>query len=113
MPNEMPEEFTQKELSTRELKGIGRAIADHKKDVLHLHKLPMTAEAAKEIMIAEKRFRVTLTRDLRTLIEVNCSNCPAGYTRSECKAKACPFKTIDNLLNERLEQLNQILPGGI
>lgn len=102
----------QKSINNRELVGIGKALQDYKKDILKLHKLTVTTDCLIESIEAEKAFRKAITNDIRTLIEINCASCPMGYTRNECEAESCPFSTIDNILNERLKQLNQILPGG-
>lgn len=111
--NLTPEEFINKGISNRELKGIYKAIDEHKKQTLKLHKMPMSSDCAMEIIQAEQLFRKSITHDIRTLVELNCANCPAGYTREDCQAKACPFKSIDQILKDRLTQLNEILPGGI
>ena len=103
----------QESLTNREISGIGKALNDYKKEVLKLQKLPMTADALLESIEIEKSFRKALVNDLRTLIETNCANCPMGYSRNNCEVKSCPFKTIDNIVNERLKELNKILPGGI
>ena len=112
--NDFPDKtIISESINSREIVGIGKALNDYKKDVLKLQNLPMTADALIENIEIEKSFRKALVNDLRTLIETNCANCPMGYTRNECEVESCPFKTIDNILNERLKELNQILPGGI
>jgi len=103
----------QSSLGKREITGIGKALDDYKKDVLKLQRLPMTADALMESIELERSFRKALVNDLKTLIETNCANCPLGFSRSTCEAKSCPFQTIDNIINERLKELNNILPGGI
>lgn len=112
--NNIPDKtIMQNSLNNRELKGIGRALDEYKKDVLKLHKLPMTAESLIESLEIEKSFRKALVSDLRALVEMNCNNCPLGYSRGNCEAESCPFKSIDDILSQRLKQLNQILPGGV
>lgn len=116
MKNNLPPEFDRSDgggLSTRELTGIGRAISDYKKDVLKLQNMPMSADCAQEIINAEVAFRKNLTNDLMTLVELNCAKCPMGFTRNDCQAKSCPFQTIDQILKERLKQLDSVRPGGI
>lgn len=116
MKNNMPEEFISAaglEMTTRELKGIGKALNEYKKDVLKLHKMPISADCAQEIIDAEKSFRKAISNDILTLIEINCAQCPMGYERNDCKAKSCPFSTIEKILRNRLEELNEVLPGGI
>ena len=113
MNNLSDQTIIQKSLNNREIIGIGKALQDYKRDVLKLQKLPMTADALLESIELEKSFRKALVNDLKTLIETNCANCPMGYERNTCEAKSCPFKTIDNIVNERLKELNQVLPGGI
>lgn len=109
----MPEEFINIEPNKREIKGISKALQDYKKEVLHLQDLPMTADCLIESINAEKLFRKAITNDLRELIELNCSNCPLGFNKDFCEAESCPFKSINNILNTRLKELDQILPGGI
>lgn len=113
MNNLSDEVIIQESLNNREIVGIGKALSDYKKEVLKLQKLPMTADALLESIEIEKSFRKALVNDLRTLIETNCANCPIGYSRSNCEVESCPFKTINIIVNERLKELNQILPGGI
>ena len=100
-------------ISLRDIKGIGRALDEYKKGVLKLYKMPISADCAQEIIDAEKSFRKALTTDILTLIEMNCAQCPVGFERNDCKAKSCPFSTIESILKTRLNELNQILPGGI
>lgn len=114
--NILPEEFVDvlgNTVSPREIKGIGRALDEYKKDILKLHKMPISADCAQEIIDAEKSFRKALTTDILTLIEINCAQCPMGFERNNCKVKSCPFSTIEEILKTRLDELNQILPGGI
>lgn len=111
MNNLSDQTIIQKSINNRELTGIGRALEDYKKETLKLQKLPMTAEALMESIELEKSFRKALVNDLKTLIETNCANCPLGFEKSSCEAKSCPFKTIDNIVNERLKELSQVLPG--
>ena len=114
MMNNLPDQtIIQKSINNREIVGIGKALQDYKRDVLKLQRLPMTSDALMESIEAERAFRKAITNDLRALIEINCANCPMGYDRNTCEAKSCPFSTIDNIVNDRLKQLNQILPGGV
>lgn len=109
-----PKEFANIEQPNRkEIIGLSKALQDYKKEILHLQDLPMTADCLLESINAEKMFRKAITNDLRELIEVNCVNCPLGYTKEDCKAESCPFQSINKILNTRLKQLNNILPGGI
>lgn len=112
-PDFMPAEFVTKSVGNRELKGIYKALDDHKKDILKLHELPMSSDCAKEIIMAEKSFRYTITRELREFIELNCANCPAGQDKQTCEIDNCPMKIIERILYSTLDQLNQILPGGV
>ena len=112
--NLMPKEFANiGQANKREITGLSKALQDYKKEVLHLQDLPMTADCLVESINAEKLFRKCITNDLRELIEINCANCPLGFTKDECNAESCPFQSISKILNTRLKELNQILPGGI
>lgn len=113
MNNLSDQTIIQKSINNRELIGISKALQDYKRDILKLQRLPMTSDALIESIEAERAFRKAITNDLRALIEINCANCPMGYDRNTCEAKSCPFKTINNILDDRLKQLNQILPGGV
>ena len=95
------------------IKGVAKIIQDYKKEVLKLHTLPETADVLTSRYEAEKSFRLSLTRDLFSFIESSCNSCPMGFTREHCKAKQCPLKTLDNILKDKLNQLDQILPGGL
>jgi hypothetical protein len=112
--NILAEEFVDLEgKSVRELKGIGRALQEYHKDVLKLHKMPMSSDCAQEIIDAEVMFRRAITNDFLTLIELNCAQCPMGFERNDCQAKSCPFKSVEKILKSRLDQLSQIRPGGV
>lgn len=113
MNKDIPELDNQKSIGFREYTGIAKALKDYQKEVLQLHKMPMTSDCAMEIINAEKTFRKAITKDLKDWIEINCSSCPMGYSRNNCQAKSCPFQTIDKIINTRLQQLEEILPGGI
>ena len=109
MNNNIPDQtIIQKSINNRELVGIGKALQDYKKDVLKLQRLPMTSEALMESIEAEKAFRKAITNDLRALIEINCANCPMGYSRESCEAESCPFKTINNILKRYKEDYSDI-----
>lgn len=115
MTNLTPEEFSNlvNQPNKQGLTGIARALRDYKVEVAKLHTLPVTADCLLESIEAERLFRKTITEDLRTLIELNCTNCPMGYTKNSCEQNNCPFSVIDKILNQRLKELNSILPGGI
>ena len=120
MKNEIREELESldrtmsfKTLNSKEAKGIFKALQDYKTEVLGLEKLPATADCMLETIEAEKMFRRAITNDLRSLIEINCASCPLGFTKDNCEADSCPFASIKNILDTRLKQLDQILPGGV
>lgn len=102
----------QEHISNKELTGICKALNDYKKDTLKLHKLTVSTDCLLESLEAERSFRISITNDLRTIIEINCANCPMGFTKDTCEVQ-CPYKTIENILNDKLKQLDQILPGGL
>lgn len=102
-----------KQLSNKSLKGIAKAIEDHKKEVLKLHKLPMSTDCLLEIVNAEKSFRINIINDLTKAIETACNICPMGFTQDSCQAKQCPYKTLKDILEENINRLEQTLPGGL
>lgn len=106
-------EFINKEYRPSELKGMAQAAYELKVQVLKLHELPCTADAMLEKYNAEKAFRQAITKSLYNWIEQNCNKCPMGFERIDCKAKSCPIRTVDKMLTGMLNELEQILPGGI
>ena len=106
-------EFINKEYNPGQLKGMAQAAYELKRDVLRLHELPMTADSMMEIVNAERSFRKAIVSALSEWIDKNCNTCPMGFERKDCKAKQCPVGTIDKILTDLLEQLEQVLPGGI
>lgn len=109
--NNFPKEFINESVNKKELTGLSKALQDYKKEVLHLQNLPMSADCLMESIQAERTFRKVITDDIRELVEINCASCPLGYEKDTCEAKQCPFKTISEILNSRLKQLSNILPG--
>ena len=100
-------------LKKTELTGLASVFSDYKQDVLKLHHLHESADIVLEKLELERAFRKSITTSLYKLIDSACSRCPMGFTRFECKAKECPFKTIDLMLKDMLDQLEQVLPGGL
>ena len=111
--NNIPKEFfNQSDLPNKqEVRGISKALDNYKKDVLRLQDLPMTADCLIESIEVERLFRKSFTKEIRDLVELNCANCPLGFTNDNCEAKQCPFKSIKEILDTHLKWLKQNLPG--